>query len=526
MATQEHEAASQPAVTGLTPAQDEQAQASELSLTGSDHDNGRAKKEHTQVLCEASLPSESDVHVVSWDGPDDPANPFNWPLQRRVINGLLISLLALVTPLASSFFAPGVPQLMEEFGRDSDLLAGFVVSVYVLGFAFGPLIMAPMSEIYGRNIVYHTSNVGFVVCMVACAVAPSLNALIVFRFFGGVFGSTPLTNAEASIADMVTQEQRAGAVGATAIGPLLGPIIGPVAGGFLSAAEGWRRVYWVLAIVNGLLTILMFVFMRETYAPLLLQRKTNRLRKETGNSSLRSKFDNGLSPYDSLRRAALRPIKLLSRSPLVMVFSIYMAIVYGYLYLLFTSVTEVFEGTYGFSESIVGLVYLGIGVGTILGLGMYATLSNRAVKKAIAAQGGEGPAKPEIRLQLLPAGAVVLPTGLFLYGWTAQYHIHWIVPILGMALIGFGNFFAFMAINMYLVEAHLQYAASAIAAVTLARSIGGALLPLAGLKMYATLGLGWGNSLFGFIAIALIPVPLIILRYGEGLREKYQIKDL
>ncbi|KAK5132875.1 hypothetical protein LTR08_008395 [Meristemomyces frigidus] len=507
MSIHKHEAASQPAVTG-----------------------SEERKEHDQddqVLCDASPPSENEACVVSWDGPDDPASPFNWPLRRKVINGLFISLLALVTPLASSFFAPGVPQLMEEFGSNSNLLAGFVVSVYVLGFAFGPLVMAPMSEIYGRNIVYHTSNVGFVICMVACALAPSLDALIVFRFFGGVFGSTPLTNAEASMADMqVTQEQRAGAVGAVAIGPLLGPIIGPVAGGFLSAAEGWRWVYWVLAIVNGLLTILMLIFLRETYAPLLLQRKTNRLRKETGNVSLRSKLDSGLSPYDSLKRGAIRPIKLLTRSPLVIVFSIYMAIVYGYLYLLFTTVTEVFEGAYGFSESIVGLVYIGIGVGTVLGLGVYATFSNRAVKKAIAAQGGQGPAKPEIRLQLLPAGAVVLPIGLFLYGWTAQYHVHWIVPILGMALIGFGNFFAFMAINMYLVEAHLQYAASAIAAVTLARSIGGALLPLAGLQMYDTLGLGWGNSLLGFIAVALIPVPLVILRYGEGLREKYEIKNL
>ena len=83
-----------------------------------------------------------------------------------------------------------------------------------------------------------------------------------------------------------------------------------------------------------------------------------------------------------------------------------------------------------------------------------------------------------------------------------------------------------MAINMYIVDAYLVYAASGLAAITVIRSVGGALLPLAGLRMYATLGLGWGNSILGFVAIALIPVPFLFLRYGERLRKKYQIKNL
>ena len=83
-----------------------------------------------------------------------------------------------------------------------------------------------------------------------------------------------------------------------------------------------------------------------------------------------------------------------------------------------------------------------------------------------------------------------------------------------------------MAINMYIVDAYLVYAASGLAAITVIRSVGGALLPLAELRMYATLGLGWGNSILGFVAIARIPVPFLFLRYGERLRKKYQIKNL
>lgn len=387
-----------------------------------------------------------DPHIVWWDSDTDPANPYNWPTWRKVVNCFLVSLLTFITPLASSMFAPGVPELMAGFGADSDELAAFVVSVYVLGFAFGPLVMAPMSELYGRLPVYHVCNVGFVVFLVACAVAPTLDALIVFRFFSGVFGSCPLVNGGGSIADMVRQERRAGAMAAFSVGPLLGPIIGPVAGGFLAAAKGWRWVFWVLVMVAGFVTVVMLFLMPETYAPVILRRKVARLRRETGNEMLRSKLDVGLSPSDYFSRGIIRPLKMLLRSPIIAVFAVYMAVVYGYLYLMFTSMTEVFEGSYGFSTQTAGLAYLGLGVGSMAGLGFFSITSDRYLKK-MTARDGQG-MKPEYRLQLLPVGAIVLPAGFFLYGWTAQYRLHWIVPILGTAVIGVGNIIIFMALQV------------------------------------------------------------------------------
>jgi MFS family permease len=123
---------------------------------------------------------------------------------------------------------------MQEFHSSSLELASFVVSVYVLGFAAGPLVFAPLSEIYGRVPIYHLCNVGFMAFLVGCALAPSLDTLIVFRVFSGVFGSCVITNGGGSIADMVRQEHRAAAMSGFSMGPLLGPIIGPVAGGFVS----------------------------------------------------------------------------------------------------------------------------------------------------------------------------------------------------------------------------------------------------------------------------------------------------
>jgi len=425
---------------------------------------------------------------------------------------------------------------MREFNSNSPELAAFVVSVYVLGFAAGPLLFAPLSEIYGRLYIYFVSVACFIAFVVGCALAPTLSSLIAFRFLSGIFGACPLTNGAGSIADMIAQEKRGAAMAIFAIGPLLGPIIGPVAGGFLADAEGWRWVFWLLAIISGTILLLMMIFMRESYAPILLERKVARLRKETGNPLLRSKLDIGLSPKDYFKRGIVRPFKLLTRDPISIVFGLYIAVVYGYLYLMFTSITQVFTAGYGFSPSNVGLVFLGLGVGSMIGVLYFSIASDRTIKRKAAeadiladAAGTEREGmKPEYRLAPLRVGAIVMPLGFFIYGWTAEYphKIHWIVPILSHVIIGIGNLIIFLALQLYLVDAFTIYAASALAANTVVRSIAGAVLPLAGLKMYDRLGVGWGNSLLGFIALGLLPVPFLIHRYGEVLRKKYMPKDL
>lgn len=145
-------------------------------------------------------------------------------------------------------FAPGVPDVMREFDSTNEQLASFVVSVYVLGYAFGPIILAPLSELYGRLWIYNVSNLGFIIFTVACAVSSNLNMLIAFRFLEGTFGSCPLTIGGGTIADMVVQEKRGGVMAIWALGPLMGPVVGPVAGGYLTQAAGWRWVFWVIAI--------------------------------------------------------------------------------------------------------------------------------------------------------------------------------------------------------------------------------------------------------------------------------------
>lgn len=145
-------------------------------------------------------------------------------------------------------FAPGVAGVMRDFRESDMMLASFVVSIYVLGYMVGPFIIAPLSEMYGRVPLYHTCNVLFLIFTIACAVAQSMPQLMVFRLLAGIAGVCPLTIGSGTVADMVPKEKRAGIMAIWALGPILGPVVGPVAGGFLADAEGWRWVFWVIAI--------------------------------------------------------------------------------------------------------------------------------------------------------------------------------------------------------------------------------------------------------------------------------------
>ena len=222
----------------------------EQTQTAVDLENGLATTRKTSNFKEPQY-DKRDSHSVNevwWDGPDDPSNPRNWPNSKKFTNVALVSLQCLISPIASAMFAPGVQRVMEDFNSTSKELATFVVSVFVLGFGIGPLVLAPLSEIYGRLPIYLWTNIFFVIFTIACAVSTNLNMLVGFRFLAGLAGSAPLANGGGTIADLIIQEKRGAAMAIFGIGPLLGPVIGPIAGGYLAEAEGWRWVFWVIAI--------------------------------------------------------------------------------------------------------------------------------------------------------------------------------------------------------------------------------------------------------------------------------------
>ena len=420
---------------------------------------------------------------------------------------------------------PAVPQLLREFKSSDTLYETILVSVWELGEAVGPLLIAPLSEIYGRTPVYNATNVIFIIFSIACAVSSNLPMLLAFRLINGM-GDASIALNPSIVGDMFVQEERGLPLAMVGFPPLIGPVAGPVIGGYLTQRAGWRWAFWLSAITGGVCELGFLAFFRETYEPIILRRKARRLREETGNTELRCKYDTVEKPQ-SVRRILLdscdRPLRMLVSTPIVALLATYISVVYGFLYILLTTITEVFESTYGFTQGEAGLAYLGLSLGMVVGVLLCALSSDWWLKRQAALHDGQ--MKPEYRLPPMVLGGLLIPVGLFIYGWTARPEIFYLVPMLGTAALGFGFFVTSIPLNAYLVDAYRLHAASAIAATIVLRCIVGALLPLAGPTLYASLGYGWGNSLLGFVALLFVPVPIMSMRFGERLRRNRRHKE-
>lgn len=195
--------------------------------------------------------------------------------------------------------------------------------------------------------------------------------------------------------------------------------------------------------------------MRETYAITILEHKAERLRRGTGNKGFRSALEDTQPAFVKFKIAIMRPCNMLIKSPILMSTCLIAGIYYGYLYLFFTTFPIIFEGHYGFSTGSSGLVYIGNGVGYIVSLFLFSMTSGRLVQSQVA----KGQYRPEDRLPLMILGGLLLPIGLFWYGWTAQAHTHWIMPIIGTAIASAGILLVFMPIIAYLIDAFTIYAA-------------------------------------------------------------------
>jgi MFS family permease len=343
----------------------------------------------------------------------------------------------------------------------------------------------------------------------------------------GIGGSGVMTLGAGVIADLFPPEKRGLATALWSLGSLLGPLIGPVCGGFISESIGWRWVFWILTMVSGTVAAGIEIVNRETYAPVLLQRKTERLAKELGRDDLHSalvkKEEIGLRPSfrRNLRVGLRRPFLLYFKSPIVFLLSTYVAFQYGLLYLFFTSMPAVFRGIYGFSVGMSGVAYIGIGVGFGLGM-LLSALTNDRMMISMARRNG-GKMEPEMRLPLMILSAAASPISFVWYGWAVQTEAHWIVPIIGTVPFAFGLNGIYLTSQNYVIDSYLEYAASANATLVVTRSILGTVLPLAGPKLFESLDYGWGNTLLGFISLAFVPVPIIFTKYGKYLREKYVV---
>lgn len=416
--------------------------------------------------------------------------------------------------------APALPTISKQFGITNEVEAQLTLSIFVLAYAIGPLFLGPLSEMYGRAIVLQTSNLLYFFFNLGCGLAQSKSQMIIFRFLSGLGGSAPLALGGGVLSDLFYPEQRGKAISVYSLAPLLGPALGPIAGGFITENTTWRWVFYATTITDGLIQAFGLFFLQETYPPVLLERKKKKLIKETGNTDLHTEWDNpNRTIIQSLKTALARPFRLLATQIIIQILAIYMAFLYGNIYLVLSTFPTLWTNVYHESIGIGGLNYISLGTGLFIGTQICAPTQDRIYRVLKKRNNGVG--KPEFRVLLMFPGAFCVPVGLFWYGWSAEAKLHWIMPNIGAAIFGVGVITGFQCIQTYIVDAYTTYAASAVGAVAVLRSLAGFGFPLFAPYMYDKLHYGWGNSLLGFLAIVLgWPAPFLLWKYGELLRKK------
>lgn len=461
-----------------------------------------------------------DPELITW-GFDNPEDPRNWPLSKKISVIGLVSLYTLISPMSSSILSPAMKQLSAEFHITSSLVQALVISIHILAWAIGPLVIAPLSEDdrLGRKTVLSVSCWLSLLFNIGCSLSQNTTQIVILRFVSGLFSATPLNVSPAVVSDLFDAKNRNVSLAGVFLIPFIGPSIAPIIGGYIAEAKGWRWVLYTLSIINGAIAILGTIFYQETYSPALLKQKANKLRKATGNKNLHTIYEiaNNETTLEKLKGTVTRPIILLFTHPMIAGLGSFMAFIYGFLYLMIVTFPSVFEGTYGFSQSSAGLMYLSLGVGFIAGV-LFWTYALGAVYNKLTERNGGIP-KPEFRLPCLFVTAAIIPIGLLWYGWSVQKRLHWIMPCVGSGLFAFGLVCVFQTLQAYLIDMNPKFAASSIAAAAIFRCFFGFAFPLFAPAMYARLDYGWANTMCAIIAILLgVPFPYLCYKYGERIR--------
>ncbi|KAI9457468.1 MFS polyamine transporter [Lactarius psammicola] len=461
----------------------------------------------------------TDPNLVAWDGPDDPANPQNWSFRYKLWLTAVCTPMIIAVTFASSAPSSAIAIITNEFhvGRE---VGDLILTVFLIGFAIGPSVWGPGSELIGRRPISIYTFAIYTLLHIGQVCANNMTTLTVTRFLCGFFAAAPLTNSIGVITDIWDPMNRGVATSVIIAASFLGPATGPVVGSFTSNALGWRQVFLVMMIFAGFCTLL-GLFVPETYAPVLLTQKAKHLRAAdpVKNKDIYAESERVSWTINAiLERTIFRPFKMLLVEPILLLTTIYTSLAYGVMYGMLEAVPVIFVRTRHFSVSNDGLIFISIGIGAIL-----AAVINlwflRPYPRLLKQWHGYPPA--EERLYSAMVGGPVLVIGIFCLGWSGNYEsVPWWVPGLSTIFIGLAITLIFTSFTTYLIDTYLTYAASALAGHTVIRSLIGAAFPLFSTQMFVNLGINWAGTLLGGIALILAPMPFLFYKYGHRIRIK------
>ncbi|KAK0616920.1 major facilitator superfamily transporter [Immersiella caudata] len=465
-----------------------------------------------------------ECNQVSWDSPDDPANPKNWTKGRKWATSLIISSFAFLSPLCSSITAPALSSIGHDLHIPVGVELQLVLSIFLLAYAIGPFVLSPCSEVWGRVPVIRFGNMIFILFTALCGAATSQSQITAFRFLAGLGGSASVGMGSGVLTDCWRPEERGRGIAVYQLTQVLGPAVGPIAGGYISQYASWRWCFFIIVLANITVQAIAFFFLQETYAPRLLQDKARRLREKTGNPMLRTEWeqsDENRTFLDLLLKALCRPWVMLGTQPIVQVLAVYQAFNFGVLYLLISGFPALWEDRYGMPRGDASLNYLSLAIGSLVGVTVCGPATD-AVYAALKRRRGisdDQPGVPEFRMPLVIPVSIISPAAIFLYGWAAQEKLHWIVPNIGAAIFSGSSIVCYQCISAYLADTYNLHSASASSACAFLRSILAFAFPLFVPALFGNLGYGVGGSVIGVVAIVVgVPAPWIIWFYGPRMR--------
>ncbi|KAI5121869.1 hypothetical protein M0805_001077 [Coniferiporia weirii] len=465
---------------------------------------------------ESILPSISpEVIFVEWEK-NDARNPSHFSRGRKWAITIVASALTGMVASDASTYTMGYTSMTYDL-KSSTLHATAGLSVYVLGFAIFPLILAPLSEEFGRQPLYIVTTFIYMIMHLGIALAKNIESVIVFRLIAGAAGSTGSTMVGGTIADIWAPHERGLPMAAFSIAAIGGTGFGPLFAGWIAMNPHleWRWIQWLYLITAGILLVAMIFILKETRSTVLLTRLAKSLRKRTGDSRYRARNEDERGSLKTLIvTSCTRPVYLLITEPVVTSFSLWIAFAWGILYALIESVSPAFQEIHHFNLGQVGSVFCTLIIGTILGYLSNLFYQEKIYNKMFKVRGHEA------RLYSSCFAGILFPVSMFIYAWTSLPNVHWIGMTIGITLFMWSNFIIYLAVFTYLADCYGPFASSALAGQSLLRNLAGAAFPLFSAQMYNALSIKWANTLFACIAILMMPIPFALFRWGPQIRAR------
>ncbi|KAF2664370.1 MFS multidrug transporter-like protein [Microthyrium microscopicum] len=464
-------------------------------------------------------------------------SPLQWKSSRKTVILCLGCIGTCLTAFSAGGYSPGALQMEDEWHvSHTAILVG--ITMFTCGFGIAPMLLAPFSEINGRKPVFLITGILFALCQLFCAITRSYAGMLLARFFLGVGGSTFSTMVGGVVSDIYSARDRNAAMAVFSASAMFGTGLGPLICGFIAQHLSWRWQFYLQFIMDSTLVILIAVLFSETRGSVLLSRKGKALNAWyekleaagcpgvcTPNSSPRrirwkvASDEERASIVTMLRISISRPFHLLFTEPILFSFSLWVTFSWMVLYLTLAAIPLVYAEVYNFDIQSQGAMFASLCIAAIL-FTPITILQEKWAYKYNWFHFRQRSAAPEHRLIFSCVQSLLLPIGLFIFGWASRANISPAVGALGLMLATCGIFSIYLATFNYLADVYGVYASSALAAQSFCRNMAGGAIPLFTGAMYHKLGIGPASSVLGAIGLLLGVVPWVLLFWGERIRKR------